>query len=415
MNARKTILFDGQNIWCKKGNNMFDVSMGSYDGSEVCELIGLYLLYLITDREAIIKCEDTALYRDDGLVAIEGNGRTIDKTRKNLEALFKRIGLKITYEVNIKRACFLDILLDLDTGTYRPYTKKNSRIQYVCKGSNHPPNVLNNLPLNVNRRLQNISSNQPCFDSEKLIYQEAISKAGYDVNLEYGRKYENNVFIGQSKQQFGRPKESNNHILSNELPNKRRRNVLWFNPPFNVYSATKVGKEFRMLIDKHFSKDDLLSKLFNKNKLKLSYSCMGNIKSKIASHNRRILSGFKEDVGCNCRQKAECPLEGKCTWKNVIYQAEVFTGNQVQSQGKLYVGLASGLWKLRFANHNYSFRNFEKREDTELSKYIWELKNKNVEYRINWKIIGQEPPYSKEAKKCRLCLREQIEIIKTKT
>ena len=34
--ARKSLFFDGNDIWIKNQNNpMFDVSMGSYDGAEV--------------------------------------------------------------------------------------------------------------------------------------------------------------------------------------------------------------------------------------------------------------------------------------------------------------------------------------------------------------------------------------------
>ena len=47
IHARRTILFDGQNIWVKKNNSNFDVGMGAFDGAEVCELIGLYMLHLI--------------------------------------------------------------------------------------------------------------------------------------------------------------------------------------------------------------------------------------------------------------------------------------------------------------------------------------------------------------------------------
>ena len=46
--ARKSLLFDKDNIWVKKDNLEFDVTMGSYDGAELCELVGLYLLDLLT-------------------------------------------------------------------------------------------------------------------------------------------------------------------------------------------------------------------------------------------------------------------------------------------------------------------------------------------------------------------------------
>ena len=45
MHSRKSLLFDKNESWAKKGNaNLFDVSMGSFDGAEVCELVGLLAL-----------------------------------------------------------------------------------------------------------------------------------------------------------------------------------------------------------------------------------------------------------------------------------------------------------------------------------------------------------------------------------
>ena len=45
MHARKSLLFENNNVWCKRDNaDLFDVTMGSHDGAEVCELVGLLLL-----------------------------------------------------------------------------------------------------------------------------------------------------------------------------------------------------------------------------------------------------------------------------------------------------------------------------------------------------------------------------------
>ena len=46
--ALKSLLFDKDNVCVKKDNLEFDVTMGSYDGAELCELVGLYLLDLLT-------------------------------------------------------------------------------------------------------------------------------------------------------------------------------------------------------------------------------------------------------------------------------------------------------------------------------------------------------------------------------
>ena len=44
MHSRKSLLFDKNTAWIKKNNSSFDVTMGSFDGAEVCELVGLFIL-----------------------------------------------------------------------------------------------------------------------------------------------------------------------------------------------------------------------------------------------------------------------------------------------------------------------------------------------------------------------------------
>ena len=62
--ARKSLLFYDGNAWVKKeGNPLFDVTMGSYDKAEVCELIGLYSLNKLAP---LIGTKNVGFYRDDG-------------------------------------------------------------------------------------------------------------------------------------------------------------------------------------------------------------------------------------------------------------------------------------------------------------------------------------------------------------
>ena len=56
------LLFDRDNVWVKKDNPGFDVTMGSYDGAELCELVGLYLLDLLAKE-----FDKKYFGRDDGL------------------------------------------------------------------------------------------------------------------------------------------------------------------------------------------------------------------------------------------------------------------------------------------------------------------------------------------------------------
>ena len=52
--SRKSLLFNQEQTWMKKGSDLFDVSMGASDGREVCELIGIFLLNLLR-RQSIQK------------------------------------------------------------------------------------------------------------------------------------------------------------------------------------------------------------------------------------------------------------------------------------------------------------------------------------------------------------------------
>ena len=82
---------------------------------------------------------------------------------------------------------------------------------------------------------------------------------------------------------------------------KRKRKIIWFNPPFR--------KNVRSNID------------FQRNTIKVSYSCMQNIKSKISNHNRRLLEKNKKstaDKNLNCRNKECCPLDNQCLTTNVM-------------------------------------------------------------------------------------------------
>ena len=48
----------------KDDNPYFDVTMGSYDGAEICELVGLYILHVLGEKYGENKI---GLYRDDSL------------------------------------------------------------------------------------------------------------------------------------------------------------------------------------------------------------------------------------------------------------------------------------------------------------------------------------------------------------
>ena len=138
---------------------------------------------------------------------------------------------------------------------------------------------------------------------------------------------------------------------------------------------------------------------------------MSNVKSIISSHNKAQISkpvNPSEEVNnCNCQNKNSCPLEGNCKERNIIYQAEVTTPQSKET----YIGLCDTTFKERYRNHTCSFRNERYKNAIELSKYIWGLKDRKINYEIRWRKIRQARSYSNINKKCNLCLCEKYFII----
>ena len=86
--CRKLLLYHENEAWKKKNSdNCFNVTMSSYDGREVCELVGT--LVLSTLANSIWK-ENSGLYRDDGLIPMRNeNGQKKDRIRKEVTKIFK--------------------------------------------------------------------------------------------------------------------------------------------------------------------------------------------------------------------------------------------------------------------------------------------------------------------------------------
>ena len=100
--------------------------MGSFDGAEICELVGLYIQ---SKLEKILPKLNFGLYRDDGLALLRNlNGQETEKVRKNIIRVFKDIAFSLEIETNLKEVDFLDVSLNLRNRTHRPYKKPNDRL-----------------------------------------------------------------------------------------------------------------------------------------------------------------------------------------------------------------------------------------------------------------------------------------------
>ena len=93
--------------------------------------------------------------------------------------------MKITIEANKNVVQFLDAEFNLSDESYKPFLKPGATPVYVHAESNHPPGILKNVPLSINKRLSALSSSEDKFKEVVAPYQQALVKSGYTHQLSY--------------------------------------------------------------------------------------------------------------------------------------------------------------------------------------------------------------------------------------
>ena len=196
--------------------------MSCYDSAEVFELVGTYILNKLKN---VTNKENIGLYRDNGL-GIFQNIPKIETKRKKKEIVkvFKDCGLSITIKCNLKSIDFLDVTFDLVNDIYKPYRKPSNKPLYIKKHSNHPPGISKQLPKSIEKRTSETSSNIDVFNRSIKIYNDALYESNFKETL-----------------QFVIPAPKNN---DENQKRKRKRNIIWFNPPYSKNVKTNIGKTF---------------------------------------------------------------------------------------------------------------------------------------------------------------------------
>ena len=133
---------------------------------QMLPLVGAFLLHKIKEKHG----NNFGLYRDDGLGVTTAPPRQVELIKKDLCAIFSKHGLRITIEANKKIVNFLDVTLNLTSGKYMPYTKPDNIPLYVNKKSNHPPQIIKNIPKSINNRLSEISFDEESFNKAAPLY-----------------------------------------------------------------------------------------------------------------------------------------------------------------------------------------------------------------------------------------------------
>ena len=111
----------------------------------------------------------------------------------------------------------------------------------------------------VNKRISTPSSDRQTFEDAAPVYQNALGHSNFSHKLKY------------TPHETQRPRRN------------RQRNVIWFNPPFSKNVKTNIARSFLHLVNTHFPAGHKLHKIFNRNTVKVSYSCMNNVRSIITT------------------------------------------------------------------------------------------------------------------------------------
>ena len=98
---------------------------------------------------------------------------------------------------------FLDVTLDLNHQSHKPYQKPNSPLVYVHTQSNHPPSIIENIPKSVNRRLSELSSTEEIFNQSVGPYQKALEDSGYNFQLKYNPLKSQELEVKEKGKLFG--------------------------------------------------------------------------------------------------------------------------------------------------------------------------------------------------------------------
>ena len=384
LTSRKNFLWYKKPPWKKKANPEFDVTMGSFDGAELCEMVGLYILHTVITSNLGVRKEELGLYRDDGLGIMRRSKRELDNIRKGFHKLLEPLGFSITMETGMKSTDFLDVTLHLETDTFEPYRKDETPPVYVHKDSNHPKKITENIPAMIEQRLNNRCSDERIFNKHKGVYEKSLAHSGYKTKLKYNDE--------------------------KEVKKKRRPRypcTFWFNPPYNLKTRTNVTRTFFNILDKSFPKGSKWHKFFNRHTVRLSYSCTRNVAAHITNHNQKMTQIHEAEPGCNCTI-APCPVDGKCLTIGVVYTGTI----EHKQDNYTYYGSTKNTFKERFGGHKFDLSHPD-HPGTTLSTKFWELKTKNPDETpvVKWKIVNKCCPLRAGMPHCDVCLTEKTRLL----
>lgn len=228
---------------------------------EICELTGLFILSKLKDTFG----NNIGLYCNNGLILLDTkSSRLSDKGWKGFTRAFNKLELNITGQANQLSTNFLNITFDLLNSTYKPFRKPKEEPLYINQYSKHPPPLIQQLLISVNKR-NNLSCNKEVFKITAPLYNHTLKHSNFDFHLHY---------------------ELPTPYHNTSTRRNRQRNVIWCNSPYSKNVKTNTSCDFLLLLAKDFAPSHNLNNNFNRHTVCISYSCTDNMKTLLDKHNK---------------------------------------------------------------------------------------------------------------------------------
>ena len=183
--------------------------------------------------------------------------------------------------------------------------------------------------------------------------------------------------------------------------------------PWNNSVSTNIGRLFLNLVDRHFNATKW-ARFFNRHTIKVSYCTTKNMAQIINQHNKKMLQNVdqgRDQVECDCADHQLCPLNNKCTAKDLVYKATVKSRIGNNQSTRIYYGMTQNTFKERVSDHNTSFRYERYRNKSSLATYVWKLKDQGLNYNVTWDLVTRAMPWRRGSRTCGLCLAEKALIL----
>ena len=113
------------------------------------------------------------------------SGQQAEKHKKLIQKIFKDKGLQIIIKFNLKLVDYLEVTLNLNDGTYRPFHKPNEETTYIHVESDHAPKIIKKILRPIEKTLSHLYSAKEIFKNSKDHYEQGLRQWGYNEKLNY--------------------------------------------------------------------------------------------------------------------------------------------------------------------------------------------------------------------------------------